>query len=110
MPIYEYRCEQCGDFEQNQRISDPPLSRCPTCRRKVRRLISSTSFQLKGSGWYVTDYGRAGKNGATKDKDKDKSTSTDASASSTTTTTDTKSETKSEKKADAKPATSKSSD
>jgi putative FmdB family regulatory protein len=64
MPIYEYRCEKCGDFERTQRITDDPLQRCPTCRRKVRRLISNTSFQLKGSGWYVTDYARAGaKNG-----------------------------------------------
>src|SRR5438552_5728636 len=60
MPIYEYRCEQCGIFEEMQRITDPPLERCPKCRRKVQRLISSTSFQLKGSGWYVTDYARAG--------------------------------------------------
>ena len=60
MPIYEYRCEKCGVFEQTQRITDPALERCPTCRRKVRRLISNTSFQLKGGGWYVTDYGRGG--------------------------------------------------
>jgi putative FmdB family regulatory protein len=59
MPIYEYECGKCGVFEQSQRISDPALSKCPTCRRKVRRLISNTSFQLKGSGWYVTDYARA---------------------------------------------------
>src|SRR6476620_7268890 len=65
MPIYEYRCEHCGDFEEMQRITDPALVRCPRCKRKVRRLISSTSFQLKGSGWYVTDYARAG---AGKDK------------------------------------------
>jgi putative FmdB family regulatory protein len=60
MPIYEYRCEKCGVFEETQRITDPALERCPTCRRKVRRLISNTSFQLKGGGWYVTDYGRGG--------------------------------------------------
>src|SRR5207237_9242916 len=60
MPIYEYRCAQCGIFEEVQRITDQPLERCPKCRRKVRRLISSTSFHLKGSGWYVTDYARAG--------------------------------------------------
>ena len=70
MPIYEYRCEQCGEFEEMQRITDPPLDRCPTCKRKVRRLISNTSFQLKGSGWYVTDYARAGKGGG-KDDGKD---------------------------------------
>ncbi|TMB00857.1 MAG: zinc ribbon domain-containing protein [Deltaproteobacteria bacterium] len=69
MPIYEYRCEQCGIFEEMQRITDPPLERCPKCRRKVQRLISSTSFQLKGSGWYVTDYARAG-SGNGRDKKK----------------------------------------
>jgi len=60
MPIYEYRCAQCGIFEEVQRITDQPLERCPKCRRKVQRLISSTSFHLKGSGWYATDYARAG--------------------------------------------------
>jgi putative FmdB family regulatory protein len=64
MPIYEYLCEQCGVFEETQRITDAALTRCPRCRRKVRRLISQTSFQLKGGGWYVTDYARSGqKNG-----------------------------------------------
>jgi putative FmdB family regulatory protein len=68
MPIYEYQCEHCGVFEEMQRITDPPLGRCPTCKRKVRRLISNTSFQLKGSGWYATDYARSGSgNGAKKD-------------------------------------------
>jgi putative FmdB family regulatory protein len=71
MPIYEYRCEKCGEFEHTQRITDPALQRCPTCKRKVRRLISNTSFQLKGSGWYVTDYARAG-SGKDKEKDRDK--------------------------------------
>ena len=72
MPIYEYRCEHCGDFEEMQRITDPPLPRCPRCKRKVRRLISNTSFQLKGSGWYVTDYARAGSgNGGKKGESKD---------------------------------------
>src|SRR6185295_17277980 len=104
MPIYEYRCEQCGDFEQSQRISDPPLSRCPKCRRKVRRLISNTSFQLKGSGWYVTDYGRAGsKNGGTKDKDGSGSES-GSSDTKTESKSETKSETKSESKTDSKTA------
>jgi putative FmdB family regulatory protein len=65
MPIYEYECPKCGVFEATQRITDDPLRRCPSCRGKVRKLISSTSFQLKGSGWYVTDYAR--KDGAGKD-------------------------------------------
>lgn len=102
MPIYEYRCEQCGDFEQSQRISDPPLSRCPKCRRKVRRLISSTSFQLKGSGWYVTDYGRSGANGGAKDKDKSSTESTGSASTETKGESKSKSETKPAKKVEAK--------
>jgi putative FmdB family regulatory protein len=58
MPIYEYRCHRCGDFEVMQRITEQPLARCPTCNGEVKRLISNTSFQLKGSGWYITDYAR----------------------------------------------------
>ncbi|MGD9763529.1 MAG: FmdB family zinc ribbon protein [Candidatus Binatia bacterium] len=60
MPIYEYHCDHCGDFEVTQRITEDALKKCPTCRRKVRKLISNTSFQLKGSGWYITDYARKG--------------------------------------------------
>ena len=58
MPIYEYQCKKCGEFEVTQRITEAPLKQCPTCRGRVTKLISSTSFQLKGGGWYVTDYGR----------------------------------------------------
>jgi putative FmdB family regulatory protein len=88
MPTYEYRCEKCGEFEYSQRITDPALQRCPTCKRKVRRLISSTSFQLKGSGWYVTDYARAGggkdkeKKGDTKDGGGEAGSSSSTSESS----------------------------
>jgi putative FmdB family regulatory protein len=75
MPIYEYSCLTCGTFEVSQRITEKPLKRCPTCRGKVAKLISSTSFQLKGSGWYVTDY--AGKEGSGKKaKEEGKSEST----------------------------------
>jgi putative FmdB family regulatory protein len=58
MPIYEYLCEKCErEFEVEQRITDAPLRSCPTCRsRKVRRLISQTSFVLKGGGWYSDLY------------------------------------------------------
>ncbi len=55
MPIYEYQCAKCGIFEATQRITDNPLTKCPTCKSKVKRLISNTSFQLKGTGWYITD-------------------------------------------------------
>jgi len=61
MPIYEYECPSCGQFEVTQRITEESLKRCPHCKkRKVRKLMSNTSFQLKGSGWYITDYARKG--------------------------------------------------
>jgi putative FmdB family regulatory protein len=78
MPIYEYRCRKCGEFEVTQRITEPPLARCPTCRGKVTKLISNTSFQLKGSGWYVTDYARSdgkGKEKSTEAKSESKTES-----------------------------------
>ncbi len=67
MPIYEYACAGCGnDFEVEQRITDPPLKSCPSCRsRKVKRLISQTSFVLKGGGWHADLYSsERGKNKA----------------------------------------------
>jgi putative FmdB family regulatory protein len=62
MPIYEYDCQKCGTFETTQKITEKPLSKCPTCKGKVKKLISNTSFQLKGTGWYVTDYARKDNN------------------------------------------------
>ena len=57
MPIYEYKCSKCGDqFDVNQRMSDDQLTKCESCGGKLKKLISNTSFVLKGSGWYVTDY------------------------------------------------------
>lgn len=59
MPIYEYRCEKCGNqLEIIQKFSDRPLKSCPSCKGKLTKLISQAAFQLKGSGWYVTDYAR----------------------------------------------------
>lgn len=63
MPIYEYECSKCGVFDEMQKITDKPLSKCPTCKRKVKKLMSNTAFQLKGSGWYITDYGKGGQKG-----------------------------------------------
>jgi len=82
MPIYEYNCCKCGDFEAMQRMSDKPLRQCPTCRGKVTKLISSTSFHLKGSGWYITDYARKGA-GATKSEEKKTGESASESKSTT---------------------------
>lgn len=62
MPIYEYTCLKCkNEFEQIQKFSDPPLKKCPRCGGKVEKKVSLSSFQLKGSGWYVTDYARKDK-------------------------------------------------
>jgi len=58
MPIYEYECDKCGHgFEREQRMTDPPVKTCPKCRsRKVTKLISRSSFVLKGGGWYADGY------------------------------------------------------
>jgi putative FmdB family regulatory protein len=93
MPIYEYKCQKCGTFEVTQRITDKPLIRCPTCKAKVKKLISNTSFQLKGTGWYLTDYAR-----------KDKSAAKDANGSKPS--ADSKSESKSDSKNESSSSTS----
>ena len=58
MPIYEYRCSSCGsEHEALQKLSDPPLVTCPSCRKDaLTKLVSAAGFQLKGSGWYATDF------------------------------------------------------
>ena len=62
MPIYEYVCQKCGHhLEVMQKMSDKPLTRCKECKGKLEKIFSQTSFQLKGSGWYVSDYGKSGK-------------------------------------------------
>ena len=66
MPIYEYQCRRCGHrLEAMQRLSDPPLKRCPSCGGGLKKLVSAPAFQFKGSGWYVTDY--AGKGAGSKE-------------------------------------------
>lgn len=63
MPIYEYKCNACGhQLEAIQKFSDDPLVECPECGKpRLQKLISSSAFQLKGSGWYVTDFRDKGK-------------------------------------------------
>lgn len=58
MPIYEYRCDACGhELEELQKLSDPPLVDCPACGKpKLVKKVSAAGFQLKGSGWYATDF------------------------------------------------------
>lgn len=62
MPIYEYKCQQCGlHVEKRQSVSDAPLTACEKCHGKLEKQWSLSGFQFKGEGWYVTDY--AGKKG-----------------------------------------------
>jgi putative FmdB family regulatory protein len=74
MPLYEFTCDVCGHrFEVIRKFSDPPVEICPKCGGTVQKVISAPAFQLKGTGWYVTDYAKkeaagSGKNdGASKD-------------------------------------------
>ncbi len=74
MPIYEYRCSACGhELEVLQKLSDPLLSGCPQCGKPtLKKLLSAAGFQLKGSGWYATDFKGSGSKPAAKstgDKD-----------------------------------------
>jgi len=83
MPLYEYKCAACGDiFEVRQKFSDEPLTIHEGCGGAVERLISAPAIQFKGSGWYVTDYARAGssKESEAKDSKAKDSSSKDSSA------------------------------
>ncbi len=84
MPLYEYACEACGRrTEALQRHSDPPLSVCPHCGGKLKKLVSAPAFQFKGSGWYVTDYARkSGDSSGKGDAAADGSAAKEASAAS----------------------------
>jgi putative FmdB family regulatory protein len=79
MPIYEYRCEKCKrHHEIMQKITEKPLSTCPSCGGAITKLISNTSFVLKGSGWYMTDYAGKDKKEAKEGADKKESPETSA--------------------------------
>ena len=108
MPIYEYRCAECGHQEEFlQKVSEPPLEQCPACHKAAfRKLLSAAGFQLKGSGWYATDF----KGGAKKAAEK-----TDSKAGSTAETKadskpESKTETKTETKTESKPAAAAAAD
>jgi putative FmdB family regulatory protein len=101
MPLYEYRCAKCGDvFEVIQKFADAPLTVHEGCGGSVERLISTSGFSFKGTGWYVTDYARG--SGSKKDSDGDKA-KTESKPSSESKSTDSKSQ-------DSKPANSKPSE
>ena len=98
MPIYEYRCAACGHQEDHlQKVSEAPLTKCPACgRKKYEKQLSAAGFQLKGSGWYATDF-----KGGKAEKKPEAKGETQAESKS-----ETKAETKSETKAAKKEAAS----
>ena len=102
MPIYEYQCANCGFQEEYlQKVSEPPLTVCPSCGKpKFAKLISAAGFQLKGSGWYATDF----KGGARPAKDKAEAKPEAKSDAKGETKAEAKSESKPETKTEAKPA------
>jgi putative FmdB family regulatory protein len=78
MPIYEYKCQKCGEeFEVFQGITAPAVKSCKFCKGSVQKLMSLSSFHLKGNGWYATDYG--GKKAPAADKAEVKTTETEKS-------------------------------
>ncbi len=91
MPLYEYQCTQCGEIEEAiQKFSDAPLSTCRHCAGQLNKLISQSSFHLKGTGWYVTDYSKKSPSAAgdKKPESKTPTESKSGSDSSGTTTAD----------------------
>ena len=86
MPIYEYACGGCGrESEVEQRITEDPIKTCPRCRsRKVKRLISQTSFVLKGGGWYADLYSSSGGKGKPEESTSDSSKETSSDSGSGT--------------------------
>ncbi len=95
MPLYEYECDACGHrFEVIQKFADAPIGTCPKCGGVVRKLLSSPAIQFKGSGWYITDYARAGKS--------EGASPTSGQAETGTSSGDTKGESKSESKTETK--------
>ena len=98
MPIYEYLCSACGHQEDHlQKISEPALAKCPACgKKKYTKQLTAAGFQLKGSGWYATDF----KSGPKKSEDAKPEAKAEAKKDETKTEakTETKTETKAEKK------------
>jgi putative FmdB family regulatory protein len=113
MPLYEYQCDACDHrFEVIQKYSDPPIDICPKCGSAVHKLLSSPAIQFKGSGWYITDYARAGKSegksegstsGSAAKSESSGSSDKGASESKTDSKSESKSDSKSETKSESKP-------
>ena len=100
MPIYEYRCSGCGHQQEYiQKVNDPQHTQCPACGKETySKMLSAAGFQLKGSGWYATDFKGSGSKPASKPADANAGSSKPAETKAA--------ETKTESKAESKPATS----
>jgi len=103
MPIYEYRCSSCGfQKEYLRKLSDPVLTDCPECGKQTfSKMLSAAGFQLKGSGWYATDFKNSGAKPAAKADAK--STTASGAKDKSDAKPDAKSDTKSDTKPDTKP-------
>ena len=94
MPIYEYKCKNCGrEFDVFQKITDPEVETCKFCNGPAKKLISLTTFHLKGTGWSVTDYGgkKAPVSERSKDETKTSSAPSEPTKSESTSKTDSES-------------------
>ena len=98
MPIYEYECTSCNHhFDLMQKIADAPIKQCPQCfENTVLRLISAAGFQLKGSGWYATDFKNGNKPAAKKDEKQSSGDSDTKSSETKSDKSDTSNKTKGE--------------
>jgi putative FmdB family regulatory protein len=110
MPIYEYRCKDCGHkLEALQKLSDAPLLTCPSCGKDaLSKLVSAAGFQLKGSGWYATDFKSSGSKPVEKPSTDSAGESKSADASASASKAEAKSDAKSETKTESAPAASAS--
>ncbi len=111
MPLYEYKCQECGhSYERIERASEPKDGTCPDCGAVAHRLIGNPALQFKGSGWYVNDYGKGkgkgkGNGNGSRPTEKETETATKAANEGTSTSkTEKKTSEKTEKKSDAKVA------
>jgi putative FmdB family regulatory protein len=109
MPLYEYECGACHHrFETIQKFSDAPITECPKCRGALHKLQSAPAFQLKGTGWYATDYPKTGQTPADKDSSGSSDSSSSDTSSSDTSSSDTSSSDKRAAKGDKSEKTGKS--
>lgn len=110
MPRYDYACQKCGHhFEAQQKISEDPLKNCPNCHQDaLERLVSRTSFTLKGSGWYADGYGAGSSSSSSASSSSSSSAGSGSASASKPAATETKTEAK-PAETTSKPSTEKSS-